>query len=273
MMRYALAAAGMVAVAAPAPQRLAIYYGYPTLVEQAGGDLSRATTVFAQYDTIVFGDGLELPDVETADVGLKAERQQIASIISAIHKTARRPVIYGYVALGSTQNLALAEIERRVERWRTAGADGIFFDEAGNDFGVDATRRRVAVCAAHGRGLAVFMNAFNPDDLFSGTAPPGREPCDGRLGPRDALLVESFAIRNGDFEPLSRIDARASAALEWRERTGVRVFGVTTTDGRPFSREEFNSAWQLAAARGFDGFGWGEQNFSANSRLPWRGQP
>jgi len=272
MTRFALAAASMVAVAAPAPQRLAIYYGYPSVVEQAGGDIARAAAVFASYDAIVFGDGLELPDEDTSDPGLKAERQRVAQIIRAIHNTPRRPVVYGYVALGSTQNLALAEIDRRVERWRMVGADGIFFDEAGNDFGVDAMRRRMTVCAAHGRGLRVFMNAFNPDDLFSEAA-SRRDECDGRLGPRDALLVESFAIRNGDFEPVSRIDRRASAALKWRQRTGVRVFGVTTTDGRPFSREEFNSAWQHAAVRGFDGFGWGEQNFSADSRLPWRGQP
>ena len=272
MARLAIAAASMTALAAAEPQRLAIYYGYPSLVEQSGGDVARAAAVFSRYDTIVFGDGLELPDSDTDDAGLKAERQRMAPMIRAIHETARRPMVFGYVALGATQRLPLAEIDRRVERWRMVGADGIFFDEAGNDFGVDAMRRRVAVCAAHRRGLRVFMNAFNPDDLFA-ESDATREACDGRLGPPDALLIESFAVRNGILEPLSRIEAQASAALRWRQRTGVRVFAVTTTDGRPFSRDAFDAAREHAALRGLDGFGWGEKNYSADSRLPLRENP
>src|SRR2546426_3076100 len=112
MTRFALAAASMVAVAAPAPQRLAIYYGYPSVVEQAGGDIARAAAVFGQYDTIVFGDGLELPDADTSDPGLKAERQRIAQIIRAIHHTPRPPVIYRYVAPGSAPDLPPTHVDR-----------------------------------------------------------------------------------------------------------------------------------------------------------------
>ena len=83
------AAASIAASAAAAPLRLAIYYGYPSLVEQSGGDTARAAAVFGQYDAIVFGDGLELPDAEAADAGLKAERQRIAPLIRAIHDTPR----------------------------------------------------------------------------------------------------------------------------------------------------------------------------------------
>src|SRR5438876_5501709 len=41
------------------PQRLAIYYGYPSLVNGAHQDLSRAVAVFSEYDLIVLGAGLE----------------------------------------------------------------------------------------------------------------------------------------------------------------------------------------------------------------------
>src|SRR3989442_5979205 len=105
MTRFALAAASMVAVAAPAPQRLAIYYGYPSVVEQAGGDIACAAAGFASYDAIVFGDGLELPDEDTSDPRLKAERQRVAQIIRAIPNTPRRPVGYGYGALRSKPEL------------------------------------------------------------------------------------------------------------------------------------------------------------------------
>src|SRR5688500_8633894 len=50
--------------AAPlSPRRLAVYYGYPSLVNGSGGDVERAVATFAAYDVVVFGDGLEFADV------------------------------------------------------------------------------------------------------------------------------------------------------------------------------------------------------------------
>lgn len=259
------------ALAVAAPSRLAIYYGYPSLVEGAAGNVERAAGVFADYDVIVFGDRLELSDASGADAGLRAERQRIGPLIRALHAMARQPRIYGYIDLGSSQKLDLAEITRRIDAWKGLGADGIFFDEAGGDFAVTPKRRRTAVCAVHARGLSAFMNAFNPDDLFDDAAVAWDAKCDAGLTARDALLIESFAVRNGEHEPVARIDQRADRALRWRERTGVRVFGVTTADSRPFDRQQMDWAWTHAVSHRLNGFGWGEPGFSAaDSRLPWR---
>jgi hypothetical protein len=259
------------AAAAAAPQRLAIYYGYPSLVEGAAGDLSRAVGTFAAYDVVVFGDGLELGG-ESADAGLRAEYQRLTHIIPSLHGTARKPKLYGYVDLGRTQHLTDREVVRRVDEWRRLGVDGIFFDEAGRDFGVTPARRTAAVRAAHDRGLSTFMNAFDPDDLFDGrplTSPLGPDD----LGERDAMLLESFAVREGVVQSEEVTTKRADAALKWRERTGVKVFAVTTTAGGPFDQSAFAHAWQLAVTLGIDGFGWGEANFSADTKLPWRFRP
>src|SRR5205807_1850216 len=146
-----------------APQRLAIYYGYPSLVEDARGDIARVAAIFGDYDVVVFGDGLEGAPDATADAGLRAERARLDSIVRAIHATPRHPRIYGYIDLGSSQNLALADIERRIDAWQRAGGDGIFFDEAGAEFAVTPARRRAAVRAVHMRRLSAFMNAFVTD--------------------------------------------------------------------------------------------------------------
>jgi hypothetical protein len=267
-------AARTAAAASPSvpPLRLAIYYGYPSLVEDARGDVARAAAVFGAYDVVVFGDGLAGAPDAAADAGLRAERERIGPIIGALHATARRPRIYGYIDLGSSQNLALAEIERRVDAWRRLGADGIFFDEAGSDFAVTPARRRAAVRAVHARRLSAFMNAFVTDDLFQGDGAADLDP-GSRLGQDDALLIESFAVKNGEPEPPSRVAARAAAALKWRDRSGVRVFAVTTSASPSGQTGLFAYAWWSAAAWGLDGVGWGEPDFSANSRLPWRARP
>jgi uncharacterized protein with GYD domain len=251
------------------PKRLAIYYGYPSLVEGAGGSVSHAVRVFGDYDVIVFGDGLELGSV-SGDPTLQQEGQLLAQIIARLHLRPRRPAIYGYINLGRSQQLAEAEIVRRIDAWKRLGVDGIFFDEAGRDGGVAPKRRSAAVRAVHQRGLSAFMTAFNPDDLFDAKAVARRTAGAGDLGDRDALLIESFAVENSVVQPRDQVQKRAAAAIKWRERTGVKVYAVTTTVAGRFDASAVVYAERLAADLGVDAFGWGEPNFSVDTKLPWR---
>jgi len=247
------------AAAAAPPKRLAIYYGYPSLVEGAAGDLSRAADTFERYDVIVFGDGLELGGF-SSDPGLRAEHQRLARLVPLMHATPHPPKVYGYIDLGRSQQLAEREIVRRIDAWHHVGVDGIFFDEAGADFGVTAARRSAAVRAVHECALSAFMNAFNPDDLFES---PG-------LGENDALLLESFAVRQGVVESRDAVAGRVASAMKWRRHTGIKVYGVTTSAPGSFDRAAFEHARQLATELGLDGFGWGEPNYSAYTKLPYR---
>ena len=187
-----------------------------------------------------------------------------------LHATPRRPSIWGYIDLGKSQQLADAEIARRIDAWRALGADGIFFDEAGRDFGVTPARRAAAIGAVHERHLFAFMNAFDPDDLFD--AVPARVPRGAALGRGDALLLESFAVREGVRQPAAASDPRVKRALAWRERTGVSIY-ATTTPSSGYDADAFAFAWRQAAALKLEGIGWGEPQFSSDSRLPWRERP
>ena len=248
------------AAAAPPPKRLAIYYGYPSLVDGAAGDLLRAADTFARYDVVVFGDGLELGHA-SPDPGLRAEHQRLTRLVPLLHATRRpAPQLYGYIDLGRSQGRADREIVRRIDAWHHLGVDGIFFDEAGNDFGVTPARRAAAVRAAHDCALSAFMNAFNPDDLFES---PG-------LGANDALLIESFAVREGVVQPRDAVAARVAAAMKWRQQRGVKIYAVTTSARGTFDRAAFDYARQLAAELGLDGFGWGEPDYGADTKLPYR---
>ena len=147
------------------PERIAIYYGYPSLVNGGNGDLARAVSVFADYDVIVLGDGLEL------DTSLE-EHQFTTRMIQALQAAPRHPLVYGYIDLGNTQKLPLDAITDRIERWARMGARGVFFDEAGYDFGVTRERQNAAVVAAHARGLSACLNAFRPTDVFGSARTP-----------------------------------------------------------------------------------------------------
>lgn len=105
-----------------APKRMAIYYGYPSLVQNASWNVAAATATFSQFDLIIFGDNISYPTH-----GDHANTQTIIGSLNAMGK-----LTYGYVDLGvTTQNLSIAQMQTVVSNWSTMGIKGIFWDDAG----------------------------------------------------------------------------------------------------------------------------------------------
>jgi hypothetical protein len=265
----------------PVPS-LAIYYGYPSLINGVDGDMDRAVDAFSPYDIIVFGDGLEFNDQRSGRLPVgpgSDEHQRAARILTRLRESPRSPELYGYVALGQMQHLVGSEIDERVALWSAMGVTGIFFDEAGRDYGVTRQRLATAVGSAHERGLNVCVNAFEPADVLGpdtkGSPRSGHRNAravDTPLEPQDAVLLESFAVRLGIRQARDEVATRARRALALSDAAGVRVFGVSTAapDGS-FNADDLVYARSLAESSGLDAFGWGEPQYGAtDSRLPWR---
>ncbi|MFY9226836.1 MAG: hypothetical protein WAQ98_29440 [Blastocatellia bacterium] len=267
----------------PLPPRLAIYYGFPSLVNGAKGDLTIATNVFASYDIVVFGDGLEFKDVvlgrKPQGAGL-AEHENTRQIISRLSQAEKQTRVYGYVDLGNSQNLSLAEIENRVRLWADMGVAGIFLDEAGYDYGVNRSRQNSVIKIIRKFGLSAFLNAFNLEDLFEakrvplnklGGGNPTGEAC--ILGANDLVLLESFQIRNGEFD--DNFPPKIAESIKYREVFEAKILGVTTVlPNQAFDQAKHDYAWWSAALWQIDGFGWGEPNYSSSDNmLPLRQLP
>jgi hypothetical protein len=270
--------------AAPIPARLAIYYGYPSLVNGANGDVQKATRVFGAYDVVVWGDGVEFPDKEPGRYppGDPEEHQRAVRILAAVRDRSPGTRFYGYVCLGEITlpngekiSLTSEQLEERVRLWKQMGVAGIFLDEAGYDFPVvTRNRQNLAVGIIHKLGLSAFMNAYFLDDLFgledklpnANGAAKNPEHLPPLLDRRDLFLLESFQVRNGNYESSSEWQARLRKALRYRRGYGTRIFTTTTTtEQEPFSVEKFNYAWWTALLYGLDGFSWGQPDFAAQS--------
>jgi hypothetical protein len=262
-----------------APLRLAIYYGYPSLVNGAHGDLARAVSVFGSYDVLVLGDGLEFDGGRVHAAG-SAEHAFTRRLIGALAVTSRRTAVLGYVDIGSTQRLALAEIVDRIDRWAGMGVGGVLLDEAGFDYGVTRERQNAVVTAAHARGLWVCLNAYRPSDVLGAAAVPLNASGGGNprgilpaVSSQDAILLESFAVRNGELERPEALTERVRSALDGRRRLGTRIFAVATSTDRT-NQPLAEYAWWTSAAFGLDAFGWGMPHYSAvTSELPWVPRP
>ena len=268
------------------PARLAIYYGYPSLVNGSRGAVEKSAHVFSSYDVVVLGDGIEFFDRKPGRYpkGDPAEHERTLRIMATTQEKNPQVRFYGYVCLGEIRFrggehvLSPAEIKERIALWKRMGVAGIFLDEAGYDWPmVDRKRQNLAVEYIHGQGLSVFANAFYPQDLFSMEDVRGKNP--GHLRPlleaRDLFLLESFQVKNGAYEDISEWQQRLQAALDGRQQYKAQIFATTTTAGpATFAPRKFSYAWWSAWLYDLDGFGWGEPDFAAvSNRLPERSCP
>lgn len=240
-----------------ATKRLAIYYGYPSLVNGSGGNVVAAVSVFKMYDQLILGAGLE--NVSHPD------HSKTRSIIGELGML--NVQVFGYI----DSTLAF---KKRVDLWKEMGVEGIFCDKFGYDFGKTRAQQNSIVNYIHGVGLIAFVNAWIPADVFGSSVsavhnPVGVGPA---VGVDDWFLAQSYQIIDGDFQSASDWKIRSDVLAAYSSSFGTRIACVTTVDSSGvFDQGKMDYAYFSCVLYNFHSFGWGEYNFSApTSLLPFR---
>lgn len=254
-------AAGKAAAAAATGRlrRLQIFYGWPSGFDGATSP-RQAAEKLACYDAVVLGAGLERPKH-----GDHAGARQV------IGRIGKRALVFGYIPLGHQTGLKQAQIAARLDAWKAMGVRGIFFDEAGYDYGNTRERQNAAIAAAHARGLVVFANAYDPADLFAAKKHETFNPTGAAIQLRagDHYLYESFGLRLGRFEDGDERE-RKLGQLAAARKLGVHIWGVTTVrvDG-PVDRKTWQAVIELAREAKLYGLGYGAYEYGATlKRIP-----
>ncbi|MGH3321657.1 MAG: hypothetical protein ACRDN9_16080 [Streptosporangiaceae bacterium] len=223
----------------------AIYYGWPSCVNGSGGDVAGAVASFQGFAVTVFGEGNVLPEGDP----------EAGRIIAGV--AARGTVPYGYVTLGMTEGEPgwPAEcLDAFLTSWKVMGVQGVLLDCAGADYGVSRTRFDSAVRHAHGLGLSVLANAWNPDDVLAGSSTMGRG--DGYLGENDVL-------RDGRFLPPSTYRPKLTRMAAYKRALGITLYATGTTP-RPAERQHLASrAVTALAPYGVDAFQLTDPDYSS----------
>jgi hypothetical protein len=249
------------------PGTLLIYYSYPSSINGTFNVLLAADEL-GQYDYVVLGAGLE--KTTHPDHGNTVSILADASMGST--------VVFGYIDLGvSTNNFTQSEIETRIDEWQLTGADGIFFDDYGYDFGTGRSRQNDAVNYAHGKSMPVVANAFSVADAFSDDVDATYNPAgtSTSLGATDFYLFESHQVRIGVYESESTWQTKANQLDGFQQALGFRIFSVTTNDAANiYDQGKFFYSWHSALLYGHDATDWGEYNFaSITAQAPFRTRP
>jgi len=135
------------------PGYLGIYYGYLSQVNNVTDSsptvVADALAIFSQFDALVFADGLptDSPDINNTKM-----------IVQGLVKQGKE--VYGYVDLGvtgGTTNLSVTQFQSDVDTWVKIGVTGIFWDDAGEDYGVTRERQVLAFNYTHSRVSICFI--------------------------------------------------------------------------------------------------------------------
>lgn len=192
-------------------QPFAVYYGWPSDVNGAGGDVRRAIEAFRGLRVVVLGD-----DTATA-IGDPLAGPVMAGIAAGGGSP------YGYVSVGVTHgepDHPLAELEARMDQWCRLGAHGVLVDCAGADYGVSRTRFDAVVRYAHTCGLRVLANAWNPDDVLAGSA---------TMGPGDGYLGENDVLSGGRFLDPRTYEPKLARMAAYRAQLGITLYATATS--------------------------------------------
>lgn len=243
------------------PKKLAIYYGWPSAVNQVQ-TIYEAINVFNDYNIVVLGSGIE--------ENSHPDHQNTADIIDGSSPSTK---FYGYI--DSTQSLK--DNKKQVDKWCSMGGpnkcvSGILADRFGFDFNNTRTSQNNIVNYIHSSGLHVMVNAWNPDDVFStfnGTMPSSV------LTSSDWYLAQSHYVINGEWQQVSDWETKSNSMATYYNINGVNMACITTTTANiSFDAHKWNVAYNAHVIYGFQASGWGEPNFSASDNiLPWRIRP
>lgn len=245
---------------------LLIFYAAPTVIN-AQYSIDYASGILARYDDIVLGSGLENPS--------DTYYNDTKTIIQNVKAMSSGTVFWGYIDTGiSTGNLPLSTIYSQVDQWITAGAEGIFLDVFGYDYGVTRSRQNSILSYVHSKGLGSIMNVFNADQALGSQVDATYNPTGTATvaNSKDVLLLESW-ILNSDaytspyYATFSDVKARADKARTYRDSLSIRIFAVSIFlhTGTSASTLTANNSYCEALARVFrlDGSGLSSSTYGA----------
>lgn len=242
------------------PKYLCIYYDCPSKVNGSNGNLTNAYNVFKNFDLIVFADVLK--DKSHFD------HENTKRLISMLKANNPNLKIFGYIDLGVSNanwvhNFSEAQLEQFIDEWKDEmGANGVFADDFGYDFGVTRSRQNFFIDYAHSRGLSVFANGWNIDDVLGG------EDCHLNGKYSDYYLIESFLVSRGKFTSLTENVNKAKKAYFYMKKYDVGIAVTSTSkilNSSTNMTEEYKMAWHATSMFNFDAFQFTDEIYSANN--------
>lgn len=251
------------------PENLLIYYGYPNSFNSTmtpnSWDNEKVSQDMARYSLIILGDGV-------ADSGHPDYPNSI-QIFPRLRSLNQRLQLFGYINMAQS----LETIETKIDQWLALEVNGIFFDQAGYDFGNTREHQNNCINHVHSMGRTVFVNAWNIDhvigtdeDISFPNSTYNPNHIESTLGADDWFLLESLAVNtlaySGGYEPKNDWSTRIYKSILARYYYGINLAGVCIINNDNSSGQGlFDFAYVSALMGCLDGFGSSDHYYGASS--------
>ena len=251
------------------PKNLLIYYGWLNSFNSAKNAWANEAVAqdLAKYDVLVFGDGIQDP--------YHGDYANTTVIISRVKVLNPDALIFGYV----TTNQDYSVLTPKVHQWDTLQVHGIFFDEAGYDYGKTRTEFNQRVDYVHGMTYArlCIANAWNSDHVL-GTVNDSNFPNStynpssvaSSLNSSDFILLESFPVNTGayveGYESASDWKIRGEKSVSLFNQFGVNFISSSVIDNNSVDGGSLCAfAYTSAIMFGIKYFGTSDTSYGSNS--------
>jgi hypothetical protein len=253
------------------PDDLLIYYGWLNSFNSATNawNNEKVAQELAKYNMLVLGDGIQNPAH-----GDFTNTQIILPRVKALNPEV---LIFGYV----TVNQTLGDFQTKTDQWDTLQVNGIFFDEAGYDYGKTRAEFNDRVNYVKGKTYSklCFANAWNLDNILGIIEDPSYPNAtfnaglvSSALGTGDWALLESFTVNtaaysgNNGYAAKADWHARGTKAAARRNTYNVKMAGSHVIDNSSASGQTlFNYAYNTSMAFATDAVGSSDTNYGASS--------
>ncbi|MFB9325897.1 hypothetical protein ACFFSY_08145 [Paenibacillus aurantiacus] len=252
--------------------KLLIYYATPKLINNVRDDAA-AAAIFAKYDYVVLGAGLESPSH-----AYNVSTRNIIGLAKSIHPSMK---FFGYVDLGvTTYNYTIDVMQTKVTQWKSMGVSGIFLDDAGYDFQTPRARLNLMLDYLHSNQLSGFVNAWKPEDVMGSEVNAAYNPSGiaTRMGPNDYYLLESFILNtvtssstyvsNSGYAIGKYIKQRGDKAMNYKKTLGVKMMAINVVDYVTRTDAQIRKYFEMMEVGsllfGLDGYGLSAANYSAS---------
>lgn len=230
------------------PKKFAIFYAFPISINGVW-NVNDAVNEFNSYHMVVFGKDLSTPS-----------HPEYNSTLFIISNTTSE--IYGEIDC----TLPISKIKKNIKNWKVMNAAGVLCNGFGFDFGMTRNKQNEIIDYIHQQGLIAILNAWNLDDIFTGS------PTINLLN-NDWILLESYQIKNGNYQDETEWNDKNNKIINYKNNGfNFNVVTITTNDSNNmFDQNKWDYAYYSTALYSYQACGYGEYLYSAVSALlPFR---
>jgi len=222
------------------PKKIALYYDSPINISNS---LQNVVDILSEYDVIILGENLANPSHQNY-----ISTTNIISELLLLNTD-----IYGYVKLTKTS------VINSVNQWDNLNTTGIFIDEFGDDYGNTRDDQNALLDHIHSKNMNCMLNSIL--SVFDNTPNPFNPNGDSlNYLSSDWYVYMGFGVSNNTYNnPVNNSNLL--------KNYNIKVCCIATSNGI-FNQNLADYSYYLSVLMEFEGWGWGELNFSGS--LPFR---